>query len=459
VDSAWVARAVARLDYERRKSFLRGLDIFNALAGSVVAHDALPGLLPATPAAPPPKRAARGAYLGFLPAEIPEPIRTDFADWLHQKRNGAFDDRLSDEDDTTVFTDSSAKAYGYAVGWLWRSLVASERIDPADVVDLADLLTYQNVFAAARLFQEMRADPASGLKADAGSLHSYVSKTTQIAIEHCAVSAADRDKMRKLRRNKLVRTKSVARMASERMAWVRALADDDRLQRRLLDLPDLLLQMSREILDRWDEISAPIVRMRGLKLGVAAAQAAILFYGKPIRATNLRHLRLWCDEPTLALPGGRGAARLNIPAEETKNGRPIEGELDPEARPILRFYLESVRKRLIEAHPCGTNYADGPWLFCSPRVDRPMEHSVFAAAYADATQAAGIDMTFHLARHASVFFLLDEDPNAWAEAAELLDIDEMTVRKHYAFICGRKARQAARARLRRARAQRLRGRS
>jgi hypothetical protein len=455
-DGAWVARALERLGYERRKSFLRGLAIFNALVASVVAHDALPGLLPATPAAPPPTRAARGAYVGFLPAEIPETIRADFAVWLDRKRNGEFEDRLSDNDDQPTFTDSSAKAYGYAVGWLWRSLVAAERIDRAGSVDLADLLTYRNIFDAARLFQEMRADPISGLKSDAGTLHCYVSKTTQIAIEHCAVSAADRDKMRKLRRNRLVRTKSVAKMASERMSWVRALADDDRLQRRLLDLPELLMRMSREVLNRWDK-TGPVERMRGLKLGVAAAQAAILFYGKPIRAANLRCLRIWCDAPTLALPDGRGAARLNIPGEETKNGRPIEGDLDPEARPILRWYLESVRTRLIEAHPCRVNYADGPWLFCSPRADRPMEHSVFAAAYADATQAAGIDMTFHLARHATVFFLLDEDPNAWSEAAEILDIDEMTVRKHYAFICGRKARQAARARLRRARARRLRG--
>jgi integrase len=250
-------------------------------------------------------------------------------------------------------------------------------------------------------------------------------------------------------------------MASDRAKWLRDLARDDIQQRRLLDLPELLVRLSQDILARWDTLAGQgkrVERMRGLKLGVAAAQAAILLYGKPIRATNLRTLRIWCDEPNLVLPSGRArTVLLSIPGEEVKNGRPVEGELDPEAWAVLRFYLEEVRPRLIAAHPFGKNYADSVYLFPSPRRDRPMESSIFAAAFADAVRAAGLDMSLHLARHASVFFLLDEDPNAWAEAAELLGDTEMTVRKHYAFMCERKAHQAARAKLRRARAARLRG--
>ena len=219
--------------------------------------------------------------------------------------------------------------------------------------------------------------------------------------------------------------------------------------------------LSRAILARWDDLAGlgrRVERMRGLKLGVAAAQAAVLLYGKPIRAANLRALRIWCDEQSLVLPSGRArTVLLSIPGEEVKNGKPIEGELDPEAWPVLRFYLEEVRPRLITAHPFGKNYADSVYLFCSPRRDRPMETSIFAAVFADAVGAAGLDMTLHLARHISTFFLLDEDPNAWSEAAELLGDAELTVRKHYAFMCERKAHQAARAKLRRARAARLRG--
>jgi hypothetical protein len=205
-DDAWVARAAARLGYERRKSFLRGLDVFNALIASPEAQAALPGRLPATPITPPARRMPKGRYLGFLPAEIPPSIRADFDAWLGRKRNGDFADRLSDDEDKTGFSDSSAKAYGYAVGWLWRSLVAAERIDPDEVAELADLLTYRNIFDAARLFQELRADPKSGLKPDAGSLHCYVSRTIQVALEHCEVPPADQEKMRKLRKNRLVRT-------------------------------------------------------------------------------------------------------------------------------------------------------------------------------------------------------------------------------------------------------------
>ena len=169
-DDAWVARAAARLGYERRKSFLRGLEVLNALIASPEARAALPGLLPAATIAPPPRRAPRGRYEGFLPAEIPPTVRADFDDWLDRKRNGEFDERLSDEDDKTDFNDTSAGVYGKAVGWLWRRLVAAERIDPDEVAELADLLTYRNILDAARLFQELRADPKSGLKPTAGSL-------------------------------------------------------------------------------------------------------------------------------------------------------------------------------------------------------------------------------------------------------------------------------------------------
>lgn len=380
--------------------------------------------------------------------------------WLDRKRNGDFTDRLSDEDDKTGFSDSSARAYGYAVGWLWRGLVRAERIDPDAVLDLADLLTYPNILSAARIFQELRADPGSGLKATAGSLHSYVSKTSQIAMEHCDLTPSDRDRVQKLRNNPLVRTVSVGRMAVGRERWLREFARDEAAQRRVLGLPELLVQLSREILGNWDELASlgrRPERMRGLKLGVAAAQAAILFHGKPIRAKNLQTLRIWCDEQSLVLPSGRArTVLLSIPGEEVKNGKPIEAELDPEAWSVLRFYLEEIRPRLIEDHPFGKPYAaDSSFLFCSPQQDRPMERSVFASAFNDAVAAAGLDMNLHLARHVTAFFLLDEDPNAWAEAAELLDIDEMTVRKHYAFMCERKAHQAARTKLRRARARRL----
>lgn len=459
VDEARIARALVRLGYGRRKRCLAGLGVFNALIASPAAQAALPGLLPAAPIAPPPRPVAKGGYAGFLPAEIPPAVRADFDAWLDRKRHGAFGDGLTKGDDKTAFTDSSARAYGHAIGWLWRTLAAAGRIDPGGVAGLADLLTCRNILDAARLFRERRADPASGLARDAGSLHAYVGKTTRIALEHCAVPPAEREKLRELRRHRFVRTPSVAGMASDRAQWLRDLARDDRLQRRLLGLPELLTGLSRDILARWDALADAgkrVERMRGLKLGVAAAQAAILFHGKPIRAGNLRHLRIWCDERTLVLPSGRARSMLlSIPGEEVKNGKPIEGELDPEAWPVLRFYLGEVRPRLIEAHPFGRNCADSSYLFCSPRPDRPMEASVFAAAYAAAMREAGLDMTLHLARHASVFFLLDEDPNAWAEAAELLGDTETTVHRHYAFMSERKVHRAARATLRRARVARL----
>ena len=113
----------------------------------------------------------------------------------------------------------------------------------------------------------------------------------------------------------------------------------------------MLLRESQARLRDWKTMSQHN-RMWALKLGTAAAALAILLYGKPLREQNLRKLRVFCDHPTLILPEGfKGEARLVLPGEITKNGNPIAGEIELEAMPILQFYYETVRDKLIAEHP------------------------------------------------------------------------------------------------------------
>ena len=463
VDTAFAQRAANRKSYGPLKQFRRGLAVWNALVGSDLAQAALPGLLPATPAEPPRKQASRARYKGWLPAEAPDALRADFAEFVRFKRTGD-DCGLGDgllgadvEQASLNFSDESARAYGYAVGWVFRTLRREGLIDAEDLTDLSDLLTHGNIRAAARIFQRERADQASIKRADASTLHCYVAKVTQIAIEYCNVSPAEERKLVALRKHPTVRTAEVGKMSAWRRRRIEAFANDMALQRRLLEAPDILMRESAARLRSWTSMTQH-QRMRALKLGTAAAALAILLYGKPLRERNLRELRAHCDAPTLILPPDfKGRARFDLPGELTKNGKPIAGELDPEAMPILQFYFETVREKLISAHPFGKNHARSDFVFNSPRPDHATQRCVFAALMDEGLAFCGLDMNTHEMRHAAAFFVLDEDPNAIEEAAELLDDHPDTVRKFYAWINKRKAHQSARAKLRVARKKRLRG--
>ena len=465
INTEFAHRVCNRMSYEARKTFLRGLTVWNALVGSDIAQAALAGLLPASPSEPPPKQARKLAYIDWLPAEVSNSLRKDFARFVHVKRHGE-DDGLNEDPlgfDPELrnlnFTDTSAKAYGYAVGWVYRTLIRSELIDANDIRQLNDLLTYRNIKSATRIFQEMRADEMSPLKSDAGSLHSYVAKVTQIAIEHCHVSPETKQHMEALRNHPTVRGKSVGKMSVARRRRVKAFANDMDMQTRLLESPEFLMRQCQTRLKKWNTMSQH-ARMQTLKLGTAAAALAILLYGKPLRETNLRELRVFCDErQTLILPPEFvGKARLDLPGEITKNGKPIEGEFDPEAMPILRFYYEVIRKKLIAEHPFGKHHAESDFFFNAPRVDHAVEKSVFNALIGEGLALCGLEMDTHEMRHAVAFFVLDEDPNAIEEVAELLDNQPDTARKFYAWIEERKAHQSARAKMQAAKSKRLRGR-
>ena len=71
--------------------------------------------------------------------------------------------------------------------------------------------------------------------------------------------------------------------------------------------------------------------------------------------------------------------------------------------------------------------------------------------YADGCQEAGVPMTLHQARHVSAYWILKEDPNGWGDAAAVLHIDEMTVRKHYDWMSTQRANESGRAKLQTAR--------
>ena len=243
-------------------------------------------------------------------------------------------------------------------------------------------------------------------------------------------------------------------MSPARLAWIQAFAASPRQQRAVHRMPEDLMRQADAILARWDrgEALPPSVRMRALELGTAAAIAAILFRASCVRASNLHGLKFRGEGATLQLEHEAGA-QVDVPGDQTKTGAPVGGEVDDDGLPILLWYRDRVRPRLIDEHPYGKRRAaeDSDWFFCGPRADAPLDRTTLEGRWRAGVAAAGLDMEMHQARHVCAYLILDQDPNAWRPAAEVLGITEATLRSHYAWMDRRKACRRGREHLRAAR--------
>ena len=227
-------------------------------------------------------------------------------------------------------------------------------------------------------------------------------------------------------------TPSHGQMSTPRRDWIRDFARQPAWQRAVLAMPDTLMREARGLVAHWQDLGQK-ERMRALHLGIAAAQAAILFRASPIRARNLRELTFRGEGEQL-YRDGEGCWRLSIPAEAVKNRRAIEAVCDDDAGPILAWYLAAIRPRLISGHPYGHDRVDSDLLFPSTRIGAPMDSSSFEDHYARGCAAIGMAMTLHQARHISATLILMADPGAWSAAAAVIGDTEATLRKYYAWI-------------------------
>ena len=449
LDAGWIDRTSRRLKGEERKSFLRGI----RAANRVIEHAAvLPEIAHHLPAAPLPEptplRDAPSIWLRGADHPAMAALWSEFDAIIEIKRFGESGPQVTGE--PAGFKDTSAEAYGRAVEWVLKWLAKADMLDAGEAPELADVITHANLVLSANAWIEAR--EARGLATDKGTLHAHVTKLVHIATVYLGISDKERRRLLELRRNKRIRTRSVGRMSAERESWIREFDASPVLQRAAHRLPETLRRQSQAILDRLrsNRPPRPTEIMAALRMGVAAMMAAVLFRASPVRATNLRHLRFRGDDADFRISEDGGTVRIVIPGERVKNGAGIDDDSDDDLAPILEWYLAEIRPRLINAHPFNHPYHDGDHLFPSTSA-APMEESMAASWYGFGCTEAGIAMTLHQARHMSAYWILSVDPNAWADAAAVLHIDEMTVRKHYAWMNKKRANESGRGKLREAR--------
>lgn len=244
-------------------------------------------------------------------------------------------------------------------------------------------------------------------------------------------------------------------MSPPRLAWIKAFAKSPAQQRAVHAMPETLMAEATKILGRWAELKRRKrhkERMRALSLGIAAVQSAILFRGSAVRASNLRGLTYDCDDAQLIYSRETGDVEISIPAVFVKTNVPIEGEFDPDAWPIIRWYLDEIRPLLIHDHPYGCKLVDSDYLFPSSRADQAMEETTFAKHYACGVEAVGLAMTLHQARQVTGYFILSIDPSAIALVDAVLANSIAVAEAHYAWMDGVRAGREARRLLQQARA-------
>jgi integrase len=178
--------------------------------------------------------------------------------------------------------------------------------------------------------------------------------------------------------------------------------DDQRNVIRLLQLP------SREAA-RAKSQTNPLraaKRMEG-----AVAISLLLHCG--LRGQTLRMLEL-SDFRWMAT----NKCQLMIRGDKTKNGRPLEFELDGEAVILIKSFIAQYRTQLPGA--------DGPYLFLGRSGGPRSKCGLYANIRATVRKQTGLEMNPHLFRHVIAKIAVEADPGAYFAVSRVLGHASMT---------------------------------
>jgi len=443
----WINEINRKLTSEDRKTFRSGIKRFNTL---IENRDVLPGitdLLPETYVARPQSLSA--AQNPWRRSENHPPswlIWDQFEEIMHLKQYGNEDLQL--EGTPVDFADSSVKAYENTLNWFLRELFLADRLDDNDTPNLADIVTAENLVTACNGW--IISWRSKGPPTETSTLHNYVTKLVHLAIKYFDPSDSEVKRLNEIRRKKAIRTESVGGMSESRLKWIKAFANDPEKQAKTHRLPEALMNKANRILALENTAHPPAQAkiMSALRMGITAMQVAILFRVSPVRSSNMRTARFRGEDAEFTIDPRLKRMRLDVPGCQVKNGADIGEFADDDFAPIFEWYINIIRRRLIDKHPYGAanNWVDSDFLFPSTS-EQSIGGPMFASNFKHGCKEIVFDMHMHQARHVCAYWILSVDPNAWAEAAALLHISETMLRKYYAWMDTVKASEAARQKL------------
>lgn len=455
VDGAWIEEAAKPLKGNARKQFKRGINAVNKLIEArdnlgTEAAQLLPERALAQPA--PVKRAASNWRRDQGPHT--ERLWRDFDRLVAQKRGY---DTLGRPVPAEFSGFNAITERNYA-----RDLrIAAATLEQCDQINLdsrpgiADICTPENIRVVVNTWKQRSRD--GEVSEQAGTRQRLASHLENLARQNGHLTNDDEAKLTDIVKHVYKNGPPANQMSRKRWYWIKSFAADPAQERRVLMMPDLLMKESRSHLQNWEQYKKERKRklmIHALYCGIAAAQAEILFRVTPVRARNLRTLSIRGPDATLVHVDTE-SPRIDIPGRTVKNKYDIDALFESDAGPVLRFYLDEIRPRLVSDHPYGKNHDDGDFLFPGTLPGCPLNETTFAEYYRHGCDHIGEDMTLHLARHICAFMILRENPNAIAEAAALLGISIRTTRQFYAFMDEMRLQEEGREMLRRSRKEAL----
>ena len=446
VDAAWVDATAKLLKTSQRRSFRLGLRALNDLIAKRAELPEIADLLPPAPIPEPAAAATRSSSWRRGGRAEAATLWHDFDRFVEARRDFDALGRPMPAEHSD-FGPVAARNYESVLSSATGMLERAGDLTPGTTPSLADICNPATIARVANLWRHRVID--GEVRDNAVTLHTFIARLCNIA-EYVGLDEEGAAELKKLRAWVRKGTPAHDGMSPARQEWLQRFGSNPALKRQLHRMPETLMRDASKLLAEWQALKRgrkSKAMMTALSFGIAACAATILFRVSPLRARNLRELAFRGPDAQLVMRNG-GAMRLSIPGGSVKNGKPIDAELDSDAAHFVAWYLAEIRPKLVQDHPYGHELADSDYLFPGKTEFAPMNETVLADHYQRGCDHLGLDMTLHLARHITTYLILDDDPNAVAEAAALLSDEVSTVRAHYAWVDAQKASEAGRERLR-----------
>jgi hypothetical protein len=450
LDAAWLETMAATLKGRRRRTFRRAPGVLSKLVAMAPSLPEIIDILPDGPVAAPAPALRACPLRRTVNAPETRGLWAEFDVWVARRRGrDALGRPIPPEH--SDFGARAAASYEDNLKTALSMLLDAGSVQRGAPICLRDVCNADAIETAARAWNARQID--GEVRSDSTTLHTLVCRLGHLAEAHGA-DATEIARITMIRKRVKDACGRVGLMSARREKWIRDFAANPARQRALHALPEILMRRAGPILAKWDDLKrkgkkgSQRQRMEALSLGVAACAFAILHRGSPLRAANLRCLRHEGDNAHLLHDVTTGKRRISIPALEVKNRREVDATCDDDAGPVIDWYLREIRVRLVADHPYGVKMMDSDCLFPSTRSDTEMEETTFAKHCRIGGRAAGLDIDLHTARHVTAYVILNANPNAWAEAAAVVNISVPTLKKHYAWLDDQKACAAGRTILR-----------
>ena len=316
---------------------------------------------------------------------FPESLRTDIERWLARQSGSNLRLPLK----VKPLRPASIKTRKRQLHEYLSALVL-EGIDPNTLLALKEVVTPELARTGMMFFWKRAGERAS---VHAGQIAGLL---LSIARHHAKLDEAAIQDLKELRKCVAV---DQTGMTARNRARLMPLDDPDRVE-------DLVLLPSR-LRDEVLRQGAP-TRTLAIQLQTAVAIELLLLF--PIRLKNLRHLRI--DEH-LRCGRRRDDITIFIPAEEVKNGVPLEARLPESAGKLINLYLTAYRPWL--------DNPDSPWLFPGQQPGTPKHDATLRGQIKETLwKRCGLDFRPHTFRHAAGKILLDANPGSHAQVQRLL---------------------------------------